>query len=108
MVRKGFMEKVASREQGVMLGTVDMGERAKAGWSAVRPEGNRGRSDKIYCWVSCKCGTERSGGCSSELWLSSSRAGVPCAEVNEALAGVAKTRACFWGVRHPGGAAEEA
>lgn len=29
MVGKGFMEKVASRET-VMLGTVDMGERAKA------------------------------------------------------------------------------
>lgn len=85
MVGKGFME-VASREQGVMLGTVDMGERAKAGSSAVGSERNGGRSDKIYCWVRCKCGTERSGGCSSELWLSSSRAGVPCAEMNEAWA----------------------
>lgn len=64
MAGKGFMEKVAGRET-VMLGTVDMGERAKA---AVGPEGYGGRSDKMYCWVRCKCGTERSGGCSSELW----------------------------------------
>lgn len=46
MVGKGFMEKVASRET-VMSGTVDMGERAKAGWSAVGPEGNRGRSTRF-------------------------------------------------------------
>lgn len=73
LIRKGFREKVASRKT-VTLGTVDMGEKAKVGGSAVGPEGNGGRGDKIYCWVRCKCGTKRSGGCPSELWLSS-RAG---------------------------------